>query len=232
MTAPTPLRRFSGSGIRLRTRSNLVGAFADVSCRNLRYPADCMELEEQTHTSEARPRSRRLSDDDHNAIRPRIGRSTRGSSLVEFALVLPMFLLMLFAVVDFARLFFVQMTLQNAVREAGRYAITGNHKPDPDHADKNLSRLASITQVAQKEAMGLDVSNLQIISVNGGKGNAGGPGDTVTISLTTDLKLLTPVAQFFNKGIYTFTVSVSFKNEPFPPANTAGLRPAKWQAIG
>jgi hypothetical protein len=161
------------------------------------------------------------------------GHSARGTTLVEFAFVLPMFVLLLFAVADFARLFYIEMTLQNAVREAGRYAITGNHVPDPNHHGQNLSRPQSIQNVAQQHAMGLDVSNLQIVSVNGGNGSAGGPGDTVTISLTTNLRLLTPVvAQFFNHGVYTFTVSVSFKNEPFPPGNTAWMRQAIWLDAG
>jgi hypothetical protein len=161
------------------------------------------------------------------------GYPTRGTTLLEFALVLPLFVLLLFAVVDFARLFYFEMTLQNAVREAGRYAITGNHEPDPSHPGQNLSRLKSIQYVAQQAAMGMDVSNLQIVSASGGVGNAGGPGDTVTISLITNLHLLTPViAQFFPHGIYTFTVSVSFKNEPFPPGNTAWMRRATWHGTG
>jgi len=156
--------------------------------------------------------------------------STLGTTMAEFALVLPIFLLLVFAVTDFARLFYIEMTLQNAVREAGRYAITGNHQPDPSHPNQTLSRVQSINQVAQQAAMGLDVSNLQIVSVSGGSGKAGGPGDTVTISLTTKMQILTPiVAQFFKNGSYTFTVSVSFKNEPFPPGNTAQLRHEEWQ---
>jgi len=159
--------------------------------------------------------------------------SACGTTLLEFALVLPVFVLLLFGVVDFARLFYVEMTSQNAVREAGRYAITGNHEPDPNHHGQNLSRVQSIQYVAQHEAMGLDVSNLQIVSVNGGNGNAGGPGDTVTISLTTNLHLLTPVvARFFRNGVYTFTVSVAFKNEPFPPGNTAWMRQSVWSVVG
>ena len=178
-------------------------------------------------------RSRRLFGDRATRAGTRIAHSTCGTTLLEFALVLPIFVLLLFAVADFARLFYVEMTLQNAVREAGRYAITGNHEPDPNHQGQNLSRVQSIYQVAQQEAMGLDVSNLQIVSVNGGNGSAGGPGDTVTISLTTDLTIMTPiVAQFFKNGVYTFTVSVSFRNEPFPPGNTAGKRPATWRVDG
>jgi hypothetical protein len=76
-------------------------------------------------------------------------------------------------------------------------------------------------QVAQRAAIGLDVSNMQISSTSGGNGSAGGPQDTLTISLTTNLKLMTPiVGRFFNNGTYTFTVAVSFKNEAFPPGNT------------
>src|SRR5271166_6763505 len=147
---------------------------------------------------------------------------TAGTSVLEFALVAPMFFVLFFAVFDFSRLFYVEMTLQNAVRAAGRYASTGNHLPDPQHHGQNLSRLNSIIQVAQQNAIGLSVAGIQISSAAGGSGSAGGPGDTVTVSLTTNLQLMTPiVAQFFKNGIYTFTVSVSFKNEPFPPGNTS-----------
>jgi Flp pilus assembly protein TadG len=153
--------------------------------------------------------------------RQRALNSPEGSSILEFALIAPMFCLLLFAGVDFSRIFCVEMTLQNAVREAGRYAITGNHLPDPEHAGKNLSRVASITEIAQKAALGIDASGIQISSLSGGSRSAGGPGDTVTISLTTHLPLMTPVmAQFFPNGSYTGTVSVSFRNEPFPPSNT------------
>jgi TadE-like protein len=147
--------------------------------------------------------------------------SASGVSLLEFALVAPVFFLLFFGVFDFARLFYVEMTLQNALREAGRYAITGNHQSDPNNPGQNLSRVNSIIQVAQQAAIGLDISGIQISSAGGGSGSAGGPGDTVTISLATDLQLVTPlVAQFFNNGVYRFVVSVSFKNEPFPPGNT------------
>ena len=162
------------------------------------------------------------SCDGDQKVRRGSGSSTGGSSAVEFALVAPMFFLLFFAIFDFARLFYTEMTLQNAVREAGRYAVTGNHLPNPQHSGQNLSRVNSIIQVAQQAAMGLNISGIQVSSAGGGSGNAGGPGDTVTISLTTNVQLMTPiVAQFFQHGIYSFTVSVSFKNEPFPPGNTS-----------
>ncbi len=147
--------------------------------------------------------------------------STKGNAIVEFALVLPIFLMMVCGITDFTRLLFQQATLQNAVRAAGRYATTGNHQPNPQNPNQLLSRVASINSIAQQAAMGLSVSNLQVSSLSGGSGNAGGPLDVVTVSLTSNVKLLTPViSQFFPNGIFTFTVSSTYKNEPFPPSQT------------
>lgn len=151
---------------------------------------------------------------------PRIG-ATEGATLVEFAFVAPAFLMLVLACIEFAFIFNVELTLQNAVRTAGRYAITGNHLPDQLHPGKNLSRVASITQVAQQAAFGINVSGIVISSAVGGSSNAGGPGDTVTISVTSTVPIVTPlISQFFKNGQYTTVATVSFRNEPFPPGNT------------
>src|SRR5436309_15897288 len=113
-------------------------------------------------------------------------RLAAGQATVEFAVVVPLFVLLVFGVIDFGRLFFTQMTVQHAMREAGRFAVTGNHLDDPKHPGKDLSRVDSIVQVAQNAATGIDVSGIHISSVEGGEhgpGAAGGPGDTVTISI-------------------------------------------------
>jgi hypothetical protein len=53
------------------------------------------------------------------ALRPR----TRGQALVEFALVAPIFFLLLFSIIEFGRaVYYIQM-LNNAAREGARYAI-------------------------------------------------------------------------------------------------------------
>ena len=144
-----------------------------------------------------------------------------GGATMEFAIVATVLFTVMFGCFEFACLMYGQITLQNAVRTAGRYAMTGNHLPDPNNPGHTLSRAASITQVAQQAAMGLDVSNIQISSVLGGTNNAGGPGDTVTISLTANLPLMTAlIGQYFAHGTYTTTVSATFRNEPFPPGNS------------
>jgi hypothetical protein len=50
-------------------------------------------------------------------------RRSRGQSLVEFALVLPIFLLLFFAIVDFGSAIFTYNSLTNAAREGARLAI-------------------------------------------------------------------------------------------------------------
>jgi Flp pilus assembly protein TadG len=49
-------------------------------------------------------------------------RDERGVTLVEFALVVPVVLLMLIACIDFARVVNASVTIQNASREGARYA--------------------------------------------------------------------------------------------------------------
>ena len=134
-------------------------------------------------------------------------------------MVLPLFFLLVFGIMDFGRLFFAQETLQYAIREAGRFAVTGRHLTDS--GGNTMSRVASITQIAQKAAAGLDVSDIQVSSPQGGVSTpGGGPRQTVVISLTTHLKLITPmIGKFFGPSqTYTFTVGTTFMNEPFDPS--------------
>ncbi|GAB4526497.1 MAG: hypothetical protein Kow0063_00810 [Anaerolineae bacterium] len=54
-----------------------------------------------------------------------MNRKTRGQSLVEFALILPILLLLILGIIEGARIIWAYITVQNAAREAARYAITG-----------------------------------------------------------------------------------------------------------
>lgn len=55
----------------------------------------------------------------------RFGRARRGATAVEFALVAPVFLATLIAVLQTAVVLFAQQTLQTAAMEAGRLFLTG-----------------------------------------------------------------------------------------------------------
>ena len=77
-------------------------------------------------------------------------RNGRGSTIVEFAMVFPFLLLLIFGVMDFGFYFFVQHSLQFATREGVRLALVGgtinNSSGNP------MSREASIVQTIQSRA--------------------------------------------------------------------------------
>lgn len=64
----------------------------------------------------------------HARSRPPLGRTRRarhrGQALVEFALIVPVLLLILLITIDFSRLIFTYIQINNAAREGAAYAIT------------------------------------------------------------------------------------------------------------
>ncbi len=55
--------------------------------------------------------------------RPSVSRGARGQSLVEFALVIPLLLFIVFGIVDFGRAIYAYNTLSESARQADRTAI-------------------------------------------------------------------------------------------------------------
>lgn len=144
--------------------------------------------------------------------------SCLGQAIIEIALVLMTFFVLSFGIIDFSWLMFTQMNIQDAVREAGRYASTGNHVIT---GGVPQSRILSITDVLDSAAIASNVKNctVSINSATGGTNNGGGPGDIVTVSAAC----LIPPLIGINLGLgknnqFKFTASSSFMNEPFPPS--------------
>ena len=74
-------------------------------------------------------------------------RNQKGNTFLEAALVLVPLLALIFAIVDFGLAIFVRSTLQHAVREGTRYAVTYRTMTGMGHD-------ASIKAVVQRSAMG------------------------------------------------------------------------------
>jgi hypothetical protein len=75
----------------------------------------------------------------------------RGQALVEFALVIPLFLLLLVALFDLGRAVFTFNTLTNAAREGARMAIVNQYEPTIVQRAKEASAMIE-----------LDVPNVQV----------------------------------------------------------------------
>lgn len=151
----------------------------------------------------------------------------RGQALLEFALVVGVAAFLAFAICDLSWMFFVNLTMQHAVREGTRYAITGRTEP-------GLGRRASLIRKIREKSCGLYDRNLHDpkdpkISVVDPRqvsfGNYSGtpaadePGaqnQIIVVSLTYTCPLLTPVLKpIISGGAYTFTVKSTMSNEQF-----------------
>ncbi len=89
------------------------------------------------------------------AISPRRSgrRRPRGTTMVEAALVLLLFLSFIFMIIDVAWSIFAKATLQHAVRSAVRYAVTS--QAPPTVGGKSIGYLAAVKQMVQAQSMGL-----------------------------------------------------------------------------
>jgi hypothetical protein len=152
---------------------------------------------------------------------------SRGGSLVEFAIIGTLFFVLIFAVIDIAVLEWVTLTMQHAVREGARYAVTGRIDLDPscDPSDPGcvLQRYLAVIEKIKQESMGLYDRVDPVYIINGvqqdppfSPGMFGGPGDITTLQLRCTWPLMTPVVQpFFTDGEYTFVVGATMRNEVF-----------------
>jgi PKD repeat protein len=132
------------------------------------------------------------------SVRARLRPRSRGQALVEFALILPVFLLLLVIAVDFGRLFYTDVQIHNAAREAAAVAI---------YAPTNTTQIASHA-TAEKDGQGQrgDVENAITVTTScadstpahnpiscslaqGGTGS----GYTVTVNVNQRFVFLTPL---------------------------------------
>lgn len=154
-------------------------------------------------------------------MRPRMFRSRLmtqgGQSLVEFAMTIPLFALLIFGIFDFGRLFYTQMALQFALREAGRYAITGQGAANREDSIKQVAINAAVLVNNDVKLEDVDVTHSTTPDSQERLGGPGGPGDFVRVELKKNLTFITPlIGKFFTNGEYTFTVGARFRSEPFP----------------
>lgn len=146
--------------------------------------------------------------------------SARGSTLVEAAFITPLLLLLTFATVDFASLFYVYLSLENGITQAARFGITGNQMADPDNPGNNLSREASMIAALKKATPTLTLTDSQLSfshmspGAGGWTGGAGAAGDIVRLQVDYTWKPMTPLVKpFFTGGEFHVKVESSMKSE-------------------
>lgn len=154
------------------------------------------------------PRGRR----ERRASRPgRWALRDRGQSLVEFALVLPLMLLLLLFAIDFGRVFLGWVELNNVAREAANFAAenpTAWNSVNPDTAAQ-----AEYTALVNNDAAGINCTMPSPIPTPTFQNGVNGPnsiGQPVTVSLTCRFGILTPVISQIVGGSLPVSASAAF----------------------
>jgi len=154
-------------------------------------------------------------------------RDDKGTTVVEFALILPIFLLLVFGIFDFGRYFFVDHTLQYATREGMRLALVGRRLMGED--GNPMTREASIIKTIKDNAsLAVDPSSLSIYIFQIGSDysdpsnwqnlppDAGGPGSYMRVRTRYTCEFMTPlIGAFFTGGKILVEAQGTYRNELF-----------------
>ncbi len=126
-----------------------------------------------------------------------------GQAMVEFALILPIFLLILCGIIDFGWLFYNQLSLNNACREGARYAVVNTAEDASTQAIINHIENTTTTVFAND---GVDI-----------KIEYSSPADPtagdITVSMEAEISFFTPVLSTVLGKEKTITSTVIMKVE-------------------
>ncbi|RMD81394.1 MAG: hypothetical protein D6815_11910 [Candidatus Dadabacteria bacterium] len=111
-------------------------------------------------------------------------RRQRGTSLVEFALLIPVFMMIVVGIVDLGRAVWAKSSLGYLAGETARYAAMHSARSnDPATA-------GDISKYVEQRAVGLNPKHLKV-ATTWAPNNA--PGGVVRINLTYDFRFITPL---------------------------------------
>lgn len=132
-------------------------------------------------------------------------RSDAGAAAVEFAIVSVLLLAIIFAIIDFGRMFFVVQSVQAASREGARYGVVGTPKPlvsaiqaraaSQAAAAASLAASSTATQVNVYSATDINTPSWGSPLATTATGCASGMA-AIKVSVTVSFKWLTPLGAF------------------------------------
>jgi hypothetical protein len=154
----------------------------------------------------------------------RIRQTDQGQAMVEFALVLPLLLLLLIAIIDFGRALFVYSEVSNAAREAVRYGATNS-------ADCNeiANRARSMFSLAPSGSIAISIF-VETPNTSGGfavKGPCGtvqiAAGDRIKVDIGTSVSPITLqlIAPLFGGAFTDLPITYTAARSVVPPEGIA-----------
>jgi hypothetical protein len=160
-------------------------------------------------------------------------RPYRGQALVETALVLPILAVLMVMALDFGRVFFGWIALQNAARIGADFAAT---VPDAWDSPGVASDRARYVQLVEDDLDGINCELANggavpdpVFEDSGGNGDVHDDGDYAVVELHCEFGLITPLAE----GILGGPVAMAAHEEfPIHVRHVQGVPPAPSQPPG
>ena len=149
----------------------------------------------------------------------------RGQAAVELTFAFLLFFTLFMAIVEFSHLLYTKVTLQHALRTAGRYMVTGRTGLDSYGNPIPRDQMVHDVFCANVIATGLQCPSLAsekfqftcLPVPTPCTQPGGGPEQTVMVTVNLTKPAMMPFAsQFFPEGGVPFQVSTTWKNEPYP----------------
>jgi Flp pilus assembly protein TadG len=159
-------------------------------------------------------------------LRHRHERRSRGQSLVELALILPIFLVLLSAALDLGRLAAARVTVANAAREGAFQAATepssyqaGQPCPTKDPVSLKVPSTNDVMCRTLLESKGSVISVAPAnVSMNCSPNCSEALGNTVTVKVVGQFRLITPfMTLFFGGNTINFSSSSTQQIQAMPP---------------
>jgi Flp pilus assembly protein TadG len=111
-------------------------------------------------------------------------RQDRGQSLVEFAMVLPLLLVLAIGTIEFGRAYYHYNTLSKAVRQAARYITSHEYSAAEKTKGQRMAIYGNADGTGSPILPGLTVSNINIAERGGGGTTNTNPPEWVKVSVT------------------------------------------------
>jgi hypothetical protein len=147
----------------------------------------------------------------------KLSRADRGQSLAEFAIVVPILLILVFGIIDFGLGLRAYISVSSATREGARYATVGNPAGTFSSGGAGECNGTVATTVVGKTCntlKGLDLGNIQDVSVTYPNGKA--PGQSVIVEMDYEYEYITPidrVISFLSGGAISDTLTINAKTD-------------------